>query len=138
MGDQPGIADASAFYNLAFTRWVYPAGARLWETLSNVTAWERRVKAIGHGTRHEMSRNEALDIARAATSTETTHMDPNEPNGIKPGDRVTVMADDYGRDPISGELVSSSAQHVAIRRSDGRVGDVVVHFPRAGFFVMKS
>jgi glutathione S-transferase len=88
--------------------------------------------------RHEMGRGEALDIAKAATSTEKPHTDPNEPNGIKVGDRVTVMADDYGRDPIVGELVSSSAQHVAIKRSDERVGEVVVHFPRVGFFVMKA
>ena len=63
---------------------------------------------------------------------------PGEPNGLKPGDSVTIVADDYGRDPIPGELVSSSAQHVAIRRSDPRVGEVVVHFPRAGFLILKS
>jgi glutathione S-transferase len=138
MGDLPGVADASAYYNLAFARWVYPPAAEVLKSLPFVADWEKRVKAIGHGTRHEMSRNEALDIAKAATSAEKIQADPNEPNGIKPGDRVTVMADDYGRDPISGDLVSSSAQHVAIRRSDVRVGDVVVHFPRTGFFVMKS
>jgi glutathione S-transferase len=138
MGAQPGIADASAYYNLAFIRWVYPTAAKVLETLPYVAAWEKRVKAVGHGMRHEMGRGEALDIAKAATSTEKPHTDPNEPNGIKLGDRVTVMADDYGRDPIVGELVSSSAQHVAIKRSDERVGEVVVHFPRVGFFVMKS
>ncbi len=57
---------------------------------------------------------------------------------MKPGDAVTVMADDYGRDPITGKLVSSSAQHIALKRSDPRVGEVVVHFPRAGFLVLKS
>jgi glutathione S-transferase len=138
MGDRPGIADASAYYNLAFARWVYPPAVKLLDALPLVAEWERRVKKIGHGTRHEMSRDEALDIARAAASTEADRADPNEPNGIKPGDRITVMADDYGRDPIVGELVSSSAQHVALRRSDPRVGDVVVHFPRTGFFVLKS
>jgi glutathione S-transferase len=138
MGERPGIADASVYYNLAFIRWVYSAGLKVLDGLSRVEAWEKRVKAIGHGTRHEMSRNEALDIALHAVSPELTHRDPHEPNGIQPGDKVTVMADDYGRDPIQGELVSSSAQHVAIRRSDPRVGDVVVHFPRTGFFVMKS
>jgi glutathione S-transferase len=48
------------------------------------------------------------------------------------------MADDYGRDPIAGELVRSSAQEIAIRRSDPLVGDVVVHFPRAGFMVVRQ
>lgn len=42
---------------------------------------------------------------------------------------VQVMADDYGRDPIAGTLVASSADEIAIRREDPRVGEVVVHFP---------
>ncbi len=138
MGDAPGLADASAYYNLAFTRWISPAGVKLIEAWPKLTAWEARVKAIGHGTRHEIGREAALDIARAATSTEKPQADAGEPNGLKPGDRVNVMADDYGRDPVAGELVSSSAQHIAIRRSDPRVGEVVVHFPRAGFLVMKA
>ena len=48
------------------------------------------------------------------------------------------MADDYGRDPIKGTLVASSARSIAIRRSDPAVGEVVVHFPRAGFWVMPA
>lgn len=138
LGEEPGLADASAFYNLAFVRWTSPGGTKLIETFPGVLAWEKRVAGIGHGKRQEISRDEALDIAKAATSTEEAKADPGEPNGFKPGDAVMVMADDYGRDPIMGELVSSSAQHIAIKRNDPRVGDVVVHFPRAGFLVMKS
>ena len=58
--------------------------------------------------------------------------------GWKPGDRVQVMPDDYGRDPVAGELVRSSANEIAIRRSAPEVGEVVVHFPRAGFLVMRA
>ncbi len=138
MGERAGLADASVSYNLAFIRWTSPAGAKLIAACPRVAEWEARVAAIGHGTRHEIAREAALDIARAATSTEEPRADTGEPNGLKPGDRVSVMADDYGRDPIMGELVSSSAQHIAIRRADPRVGEVVVHFPRAGFLVMKA
>lgn len=138
MGERAGLADASVFYNLAFIRWTSPAGAKLIAAWPRVAEWEARVAAIGHGTRHEIAREAALDIARAATSTEEPRADTGEPNGLKPGNRVSVMADDYGRDPIMGELVSSSAQHIAIRRTDPRVGEVVVHFPRAGFLVMKA
>lgn len=137
-GNEPGLIDASAFYNLAFVRWTSPAGAKLIDGFPGVAAWEKRVAEIGHGRRDEISRDDALDIAKAATSTEAAKTDPGEPNGLKPGDAVTVMADDYGRDPIAGELVSSSAQHIALKRSDPRVGEVVVHFPRAGFLVLKS
>jgi glutathione S-transferase len=136
MGDAPGLADVNAYYNLAFVRWIAPEGAAVIDAFDRVTGWEERVRDIGHGQRKDMSREEALDIAREATSIETPNADPGEPNGRKPGDPVTVMADDYGREPVSGELVSSSAQHIAIRRSDPRVGEVVVHFPRAGFVVL--
>lgn len=137
-GDKPGLADASSCYNLTFTRVASPSGVKLIETFPGVLAWEKRVREIGHGKRHEISREAALDIARDTMSIEEAKADPGEPNALKPGDRIAVMADDYGRDPIAGELVSSSAQHIAIRREDPRVGDVVVHFPRTGFLVIKS
>ena len=58
-----------------------------------------------------------------------------EPNGRKPGDKVAITPDDYGRDTVTGELIFSSAQEIAIRRHDPQVGEVAVHFPRAGFWV---
>jgi glutathione S-transferase len=104
----------------------------------HLRAWEQRVKDIGHGRRSEITPADALDIAKAATSTAAEHLDPEEPNGFVPGDAVTVNAEDYGRDKVSGTLVASSATRVAIRRSDPRVGDVVLHFPRAGFVVQRA
>jgi hypothetical protein len=49
-----------------------------------------------------------------------------------------VMPDDYGRDPVAGELVRSSAQEIAVRRVDPALGEIVVHFPRAGFMVLRG
>ena len=51
---------------------------------------------------------------------------------------MKVSADDYGRDPIEGEIVFLNAHEIAIRRNAPEVGDVVVHFPRAGFAVMPA
>ena len=138
LGDEPGLADASAYYNIAWIRREFAAGLKILDTLPRLIAWEERVRAIGHGTTQTISREAALDIARDAISIEAPATDPQEPNGIKSGDTVSVIADDTGRDPVTGVLVSSSAQHVAIRRSDPRVGEVVVHFPRTGFFVVPS
>ncbi|MEO0962284.1 MAG: glutathione S-transferase family protein [Pseudomonadota bacterium] len=135
-GDAPGLADAAAYYNIWFVRTVNPAGAAVFDSFKALTAWELRVKNLGHGTRHEMSTDDAIAIAKEATSTTVEQDDPSEPNGLKPGMAVQVMADDYGRDPIAGTLVSSSANHIAIKRQDDRVGEVVVHFPRAGFWVL--
>ena len=61
--------------------------------------------------------------------------DERDPSGRKIGDKVSVAADDYGKTEIEGEIVSLSDQHIAIRRRDTRVGEVVVHFPRAGYVV---
>lgn len=137
-GGKPGLADAAAYYNLAFLRWLNPAGLKVLESLPKTAAWDERVRGIGHGKRAELNNKDALAIARAATSTTKEKADPNEPNGLKPGDQVTIMADDYGRDPITGTLVASDAQSVSIRREAPEVGEVVVHFPRAGFFVMPA
>ncbi|MGK2741018.1 glutathione S-transferase family protein [Tepidicaulis sp. LMO-SS28] len=137
-GEKPGLADAAAYYNLAFLRWLNPAGLKVLESLPKTAAWDERVRGIGHGKRAELNNKDALAIAKAATSQTKEKADPNEPNGLKPGDTVSVMADDYGRDPITGTLVASDAQSIAIRREDPQVGEVVVHFPRAGFFVMKG
>ena len=48
------------------------------------------------------------------------------------------MPDDYGKIKVSGEIVALSSQHIEIRRHDPRAGDVVVHFPRAGFLVLPA
>ena len=135
-GAAPGLVDASAYYNLAFVRWIAAAEARVIEGFARVLEWEARVKVIGHGRRQNMDRKDALEIARRCAPASATGVDPREPNGWKAGDVVSVLADDYGRDPIAGEIVSSSAQHIAIRRRDPQIGEVVVHFPRAGFLVL--
>ena len=49
-----------------------------------------------------------------------------------------VMPDDYGKIRVSGEIVALTAQHIAVRRHDPRAGEVVVHFPRAGFLVFPA
>jgi hypothetical protein len=85
-----------------------------------------------------MQSNEALDIAAQATPQTPALGDPDDPNGRQPGDRVSVAPDDYGKIEVHGEIVSLSAQHISIRRHDDRVGELVVHFPRAGFAVTQS
>jgi hypothetical protein len=44
-----------------------------------------------------------------------------------------VFPEPYGRDPVAGELVFADAHEIAIRRSDPRAGEVIVHFPREGY-----
>ena len=96
------------------------------------------MRSIGHGRRSEMSTLQALEIAAGAAPQTAELADPGDPNGRKPGDRVEVCPDDYGKVRVSGEIVALSPQHIAIRRQDPRAGEVVVHFPRAGFLVFPA
>jgi hypothetical protein len=82
-----------------------------------------------------MTSQEALAVARAATSSTGTLADPEDPSGRQPGQRVSVAPDDTGRDPVVGELVASGVDEITIKRNDPAVGEVFVHFPRAGFAV---
>jgi glutathione S-transferase len=136
-GDKPGLADIHAYMNPWFIANALPHRAA--DTVAefpHVQAWIARVKAIGHGTPSDMTPKEALAVAKAATSEAQEAADAHDPNGRKPGQTVAVSADDYGRDPIKGTLVFSNAHEIAIRREAPEVGEVVVHFPRAGFVVM--
>lgn len=132
-GERPGLLDASAYYNLWFIRSAFPPAAALFEDVGVVVAWTERVRAIGHGRRTEVSREAALDMAREAAPL---------PGEVAPqdaelaGKEMTVAAEDYGRDPISGVLVGSSDHHLAIRRQAPDLGEVVVHVPRIGFTLL--
>jgi glutathione S-transferase len=140
------LADVSAYMNVWYLRSNLSteedqavAGLNsIFAVLGQVAAWENRVRAIGHGIREEMSGDEALDIAAKASPEAVAENDPDDPNGRKVGDKVRVVPDDYGRVEVHGEIVSLSAQHIAIRRHDERVGEIVVHFPRAGFLVLEG
>src|SRR5204863_105750 len=94
--------------------------------------------AIGHGSRSQMSAQQALDVARDATSIATATVDSQDPNGRKPRQTVTVTPDDTGRDPVVGQLVASDVHEIVIRRSDREIGEVCVHFPRAGYAGAKA
>jgi glutathione S-transferase len=136
LGASPSAADVHASMNLWFMNGALPAVAKAtFEEFPGLGAWHARLTAIGHGAHTPLDAKEALAIARAATSDAKAAADPHDPGGRKPGDKVKVAADDYGRDPIAGEIVFSNAHEIAIRRSDPQVGEVVVHFPRAGFTV---
>jgi hypothetical protein len=82
-----------------------------------------------------LSAADAIAVARAATPATATAPDPADPNERQPGDRVSVVHESFGRDPVVGELVASSVDEIAIRREDPRAGTVVVHFPREHYVV---
>jgi glutathione S-transferase len=134
-GRAPSVADLAAYHPLWF---VVARGNMSIPPLAEyarVAAWLERVKAIGHGKPTDMTSTEALEISRTSKPAVPSEADPHDPVGRQPGAKVSVMPDDTGRDPTVGELVTSSAREIVIRRTDARAGTVHVHFPRLGFNV---
>ncbi|MBV9532964.1 MAG: glutathione S-transferase family protein [Bradyrhizobium sp.] len=137
-GERTGLLDINAYMNLWYLRSNLPVADELLEGFSRVRDWEQRMRAIGHGTRAEISSTDALELARDSTPRTAEMSDPLDPNGRKVGDLVDVTPDDYGKVPVQGRVLALSSQTIAIARHDDAVGDVVVHFPRAGFLVKSA
>jgi glutathione S-transferase len=135
-GGKPTLSDINCYMNFWFLKNAVPeTAAKLLCEFPAIEAWCGRVKALGHGLHTSIDPKEALKIAKEATSETSRGEDAFDPQGLKPGAKVKVGADDYGKDQIAGEIVFSSAHEIAIQRHDPQIGDVVVHFPRAGFTV---
>ena len=138
-GETAGLADISAYMNVWFLGSFLPGSVEaLTPGMPRLADWAARVKAIGHGDRREMPAAEALAIAKAASPAGGIVHDPSDPLGLSPGDKVVVMADDYGRDPVVGRLVAATPRGIVLEREDPAVGTVHVHFPRAGFFAVAA
>jgi glutathione S-transferase len=137
-GAKAGLCDVNAYMNIWYVRAHLPNADGMLAEFDKTRAWEARLRTVGHGRRSEISTSAALDIAASATPQTAVLTDPADPSGRKPGDRVDVMPDDYGKVKVSGEIVALSSQHIAIRRHDPRAGEMIVHFPRAGFLVLPA
>ena len=138
LGDEPSLADIHAYFPLWMTRANVASAASLLAPFRHLAPWEARVRAIGHGTRSEATAAGAHAASRAAAPAPPRGVDPADALGLAGGERVVVTPEDYGRVPVEGELVTLERHEVAVRRSDPRVGTVVVHFPRLGYRVERA
>ena len=134
LGSEPSFGDVTAYMNFWFVANMHPGGAKLIAAHPHVQTWMQRVAALGHGERQEISAEEALRRGTEA-SPETAESSSAQLANAGVGDRVQVMPDDYGRIPVTGELVGLSEQRLSVRREDEEAGEVVVHFPRTGFLL---
>lgn len=136
LGAQPGLPDALCYHLVWFLRGRFAGGPELIDQFANLSAWEKRVAAIGHGHPQDMGSGQALEVARSATPETPECGDAQDPQRLTPGQRVSVTPDGDGGDPsVEGRVVSVGIDHIAIARSAPEVGDVVVHFPRVGYRV---
>ena len=136
LGGQPVIADFSVYHAIWFLL-AAPAVAAILEPAPKLREWAARMAALGHHNCEKMSAGQALDIARDAQPADAGSMPFVDLHGAARGDRVAIMPTDYGIDPVEGELLIATDTEFALRRTDPRAGEVVVHFPRIGFQMKK-
>ena len=135
-GAGPGIADFSIYHSLWFILRAPPV-ATILDAHPKLIAWCERMQDIGHGVFSTLTSDEAIAVAKASTPAPIGAVAFADAHGFALGDRVSVMPTDTGLDPVDGELVIDAPNEIAIRRTDPRVGVVVVHFPRVGFQVKR-
>ncbi len=133
-GAEPSIADFALYHLFWFLALNLPEPDFL-AGCNATKAWYARLGKLGHGQSTELDAKEALAIAKAASPEAVTARSTEDWSGCKPGQKVTVAANDYGRDPVAGELLALNDDEIIIRRRDAAVGEINLHFPRAGFEV---
>jgi glutathione S-transferase len=136
LGAAPSVADCALYNPVWFlqSRLGQESTPAPLDRLPKIVGWWERMKAFGNGKPADLPSAEALDIAKGATP-KPTKVDQSDPSGLKAGQKISVVPDDTGKVPVSGTLIGLAPDRVSIIRSDPRVGEVVVHFPRAGYVI---
>jgi glutathione S-transferase len=137
LGRSFSLADAACFHPVWFLRGDPESFAAV-ESRPALKRWFDRIDGMGRGEMTPLDPDEALAIARRSLPLTPEESDGTDPGGVGPGDRISISADDYGVERVSGVAVVVTASEIALKREDPAVGEVVVHFPRAGYRVHKS
>ena len=136
-GDAPGIADFAVYHCV----WFVSVRVKELDFLAScpmLRAWRDRMAGFGQGTRTSLSPTDALAIARQSAPMPVAPSLCDDLSGCALGEEVAVAANDYGRDPVRGVLLSIDDDEIIVARHDPALGDVNVHFPRIGFDVMPT
>ena len=137
LGQSFTLADACCFFPL----WLFKNSPRLFATIearASVAAWFDRIEGFGPGDTEPMIAAEALEIARESEPmARAADADSIQVDGIGVGDEIAILADDYGVEESCGTVVGLTANAIPIRRRDPVLGDLAVHFPRAGYRLRK-
>lgn len=135
-GAVPSIADFSVYHSVWFMRDVAKLPGVL-DAAPRLSAWADRMAAFGNGERSNMASEDAIAVAHMSKAQDLSQRPFVDFHNLPLGTEVTIGASDYGMEPVRGELVLADANEWALRRTDDRAGEVVVHFPRLGFQMRK-
>ncbi len=138
LGDSASWVDILAYFSVWMARGNIPRAGELLAPFPAIGAWSERMEAVGRGDRVEMASGEALAIAASAQPGPGLGVEANPFHDFVVGDQVVVTPDDYGFDPVEGNLVTLNHHRIAVARRDASLGDTVVHFPRVGYRVVAA
>jgi len=136
LGDNAAAIDAQIYCSVWFIRGRWAGGESMLSEFPGLVRWEDKVRALGHGRSSALTAEEALARAKSLESTAKAGVQAPDPQGLKVGDVVSVQPDvDGGEVPVVGPLRSADAESIVLEHSADEVGNVCVHFPRAGYRV---
>ena len=139
-GATPTIADFSVYHCFWFVA-ANSINAPLLEPYPQIRAWMARMAAFGHGEVSDASGEQALAHARDSEPLAPalgSALPSTLPEGIAIGDQVSVTPVDYGRNPVTGQLIAWSSNEIVVARETNETGPLMNHFPSAGFEVAAS
>lgn len=132
LGGQPGLADFGVYQRVW---WLEAFGGKAMDVLQEVpkvVAWTQRIKAIGHGQRSNIDPGQAHRIARESRSNPSLRAGtPMQSPAI--GQAISVGTEGHAPDAVTGVVVSSTSEEIAIERKGEDGITTVVHFPRLGY-----
>ncbi|MGI9410537.1 MAG: glutathione S-transferase family protein [Hyphomicrobiaceae bacterium] len=138
-GDAPAAIDAQIYYVVWFVRGRWDKGAAFLAEFPALERWEANVREIGHGAMSEMTPEDAIARAAECEPAVAEKSDPNDPQGLAPGQSVVVAPDvDGGEQPVAGAVKAVDRDTIVIQRHEPDVGNICVHFPRAGYRVERA
>ena len=132
LGERFTLADAATFHVLNFACNA-PSLAEEVNKHTAIANWLQAIRDMGEGQRSDMEPAEALNIARDATPDYTPPADAIADEALPVGQVIAIKPNDYGQEETVGEVVWATAEALAVKRSDEKVGDVLVHYPRLGY-----
>ena len=131
-GENPGYADFAAIHPVKFKADFFETV--LPEALTHLNRWYAAMLALGYGERCEL---DPADAFKVAAQSEPRPLPPSDPHEYL-NQQVNIAPTDYGQVPVTGQLLTVTAERYVVARQTDDFGAVHVHFPRAGYAVKPS
>jgi len=139
LGPAPAAIDAQIYYAIWFLRGRWADGPTLLSEFPELVRWETNVRELGHGTSTDMTPEDAITRAAALEPSAAVGVADNDPQGLEAGMSVVISPDvDGGEQPVAGRVRFADAETIAVDRAEDGIGNICVHFPRAGYRVVVS